>query len=66
MTDNTFTSIARRAAQYPLIWRKSQMLVPEVRKQFIAPAASTESLGWLLLNTLEVNRILTHAPPRKA
>jgi len=54
----TFTFIALRAKEYPLVWRKGQ-----IRKVINAAMDSTVSCPdptgrWLLLNTLETNRSL--------
>ncbi len=65
MTDITFTALARRAALYPIVLRRGQMQRLETKKEITTPDVISGSLGWLLLNTLEVNRILIHATPRK-
>jgi hypothetical protein len=65
MTDLTFTSIARRAAEYPVIMRRGQIPPMKAKKENYLPARGAGSLEWLLLNTLEVNRVLANAPSRK-
>jgi hypothetical protein len=54
----TFTFIAERAKDYPLVWRKGQMkkILPEA----VEPGVSCPdpTARWLLLNTLETNRSL--------
>jgi hypothetical protein len=65
MTDTTFTSIARRAARYPVVFRRGQMPRLEREIEISASEGVSGSLGWLLLNTLEVNRVLVHASSRK-
>jgi hypothetical protein len=54
----TFTFIADRARDYPLVWRRGQ-----IRKAITAArdpeGCSSDPTGrWLLLNTLETNRLL--------
>ncbi|MDD1679652.1 MAG: hypothetical protein LUO93_10785 [Methanomicrobiales archaeon] len=65
MTDHTFTSIAGRAALYLVIMRRGQIPPLKVKKEISHSAEDSGSLGWLLLNTREVNRVLVHACSRK-
>ncbi|MDD1660438.1 MAG: hypothetical protein LUQ62_04440 [Methanomicrobiales archaeon] len=62
----TFTCIAERARDYPLVWRRGQ-----VRKTITAArdpgGCSPDPTGrWLLLNTLETNRLLQGQPVHEA
>jgi hypothetical protein len=65
MTDTTFTGLARRAARYPVVLRRGQMPRLERNREISLPESVSGGLGWLLLNTREVNRVLIHAPSRK-
>ncbi|MDD1653552.1 MAG: hypothetical protein LUQ64_03295 [Methanomicrobiales archaeon] len=54
----TFTFIAARAKDYPLVWRKGQIrkAIPGVMD---SGATCPDPTGrWLLLNTLETNRLI--------
>jgi hypothetical protein len=65
MKDITFTAIAQRAARYPVVLRRGQMPPLQAKIKITPIAECSENLGWLLLNTLEVNRVLAHAAARK-
>jgi hypothetical protein len=54
----TFTLIAARAKDYPLVWRKGQLSksITAAREPGAYPPDPTGR--WLLLNTLETNRSL--------
>ena len=53
----TFDFIAARAARYPVIMRKSQ-LNKIVQKAIRPRETGNPGLRWLLLNTMETNRVL--------
>jgi len=54
----TFTFIAARAKEYPLVWRKGQ-LSKSITAAREPGGCSPDSTGrWLLLNTLETNRLI--------
>jgi hypothetical protein len=54
----TFTFIAERAKEYPLVWRRGQVskMITAARDPGGYPPDPTGR--WLLLNTLETNRTL--------
>ena len=54
----TFTFIAARAKEYPLIWRKGQMKKPLPGAPAPVSPLPDPTGRWLLLNTLETNRSL--------
>jgi len=57
ISDQTFESLAARAARYPAVMRKGRLL----RRPPVSPALAAggdPSLRWLLLNTYATDRFL--------
>jgi len=54
----TFTFIAARAKEYPLVWRKGQIRKPLPGAMASVVSCPNPTGRWLLLNTLETNRSL--------
>ncbi|MDD1655058.1 MAG: hypothetical protein LUO91_05050 [Methanomicrobiales archaeon] len=58
MYGTTFTFIAARAQEYPLVWRRGQMKKPHPWARVSGVSCPDPTGRWLLLNTLETNRSL--------
>ncbi|HUK39112.1 MAG TPA: hypothetical protein VLV30_08375 [Methanomicrobiales archaeon] len=57
ISDPTFESLAARAARYPAVMRKGQLL-RRTRGVPVIPVKGDPALRWLLLNTYETTRSL--------
>lgn len=54
----TFTFIAARAKDYPLVWRRGQIKKAITGTLGTGVSCPDPTGRWLLLNTLETNRLL--------